>query len=167
VPIEVKLERVSTIAQVEMVVKIANEIWTEHYIPIIGKAQVEYMLSNFHSINTIKNEVNNKFINYYLIYNAEKIVGYTGIKIEESVLFLSKIYIYSSERGNGVGEKTIEIIKEIAITNNLRKIYLTVNKNNTKTIGAYQKFGFNIRGEICADIGEGFVMDDYQMEIVL
>jgi GNAT superfamily N-acetyltransferase len=164
---KVKFERVLTVEQVEIVVKLADVIWTEHYAPMIGKAQVEYMLNNFHSIDSIRNEVNNKSIHYYLIYKAETVVGYAGMKIEEWQLFLSKIYILSSERGNGIGKETIELVKEIAISNGLGKVYLTVNKKNTKTIGAYQKIGFNITGEVCADIGEGHVMDDYEMELVL
>ena len=165
--IEVRFARVLTIEQVEMVVKIANLIWTEHYTPILGKAQVEYMLSNFHSIATIKSEVDNKSIHYYLLYRAEKVVGYAAIKIEQSQIFLSKIYILSSERGCGIGKETIELVKEIAINRGLGKVHLTVNKENRNTISAYQKIGFNITGEVCADIGEGYLMDDYEMELVL
>lgn len=164
---KVKFERVLTIEQVEIVVKLADVIWTEHYAPMIGKAQVDYMLNNFHSIDAIKNEVNNKSVHYYLIYRAEKVIGYTGMRLEEWQLFLSKIYILSSERGNGIGKETIELVKEIARTNRLGKVSLTVNKKNTKTIGAYQKIGFNVTGEICVDIGEGHVMDDYEMELAL
>ena len=40
--------RVETTGQVEVVVPLANTIWTEHYTPIIGKDQVDYMLSTFH-----------------------------------------------------------------------------------------------------------------------
>ncbi len=166
VSMNVKFERVLTIEQVELVVKISNVIWTEHYTPIIGKTQVEYMLRNIHTISSINNEIRDKSVHYYLIYKEETVVGYAGITIEELQLFLSKIYIYSAQRGNGIGKKSIEFIREIALTSGLLKIYLTVNKKNTNTIRAYQAIGFSITGEICADIGEGYVMDDYRMELV-
>ena len=145
----------------------ANEIWTEHYTSIIGQAQVKYMLSNFQSIDAIENEIKDKTVHYYLIYNAEKIVGYTSIRTEESQLFLSKIYVLSAERENGIGKKTVEQIKEIASINNLKVIYLTVNKNNVKAISAYRKMGFKITEEVCTDIGEGYVMDDFKMKLEL
>ena len=37
---------VSTEYQIEIVESLAREIWTEHYIPIIGKEQVDYMLAS-------------------------------------------------------------------------------------------------------------------------
>ncbi len=35
--------------QIDIVESLANEIWTEHYTPIIGKDQVKYMLDKFQS----------------------------------------------------------------------------------------------------------------------
>ncbi len=40
----------------------------------------------------------------------------------------------------------------------------TVNKNNSLAIRAYEKLGFENLGSIVADIGNGFVIDDYRME---
>jgi len=163
--VEIELDEVVTNEQIETVAELANIIWTEHYTPIIGKAQVEYMLNEFHSLDAIKEECEKQSVHYYLIYNSEKIVGYAGIRLENSELFLSKIYVLSSERGNGIGRISIEKIKQSAKSNKINNIYLTVNKENTKAIAAYQKLGFLITGEICADIGNGFFMDDYKMEL--
>jgi len=67
----------------------------------------------------------------------------------------------------GIGKKSMLFIKELAQENNLSKISLTVNKENKNTIAAYYKLGFVKTGEICADIGRGFVMDDLKMELTL
>jgi hypothetical protein len=45
------------------------------------------------------------------------------------------------------------------------KITLTVNKNNNNSIDAYNEIGFEITGNACMDIGSGYVMDDYQIEL--
>jgi len=42
-----------TTKDINIVVEIAQEIWPEHYTPIIGLEQVEYMLNNFHSSGII------------------------------------------------------------------------------------------------------------------
>jgi len=159
------LKRVTTPKQVEVVVQLAHIIWTEHYTPIIGKDQVAYMLSTYHSFHTITNDIANTSIHYYLILNDSKPIGYVGIRLENKNLFLSKIYILLEARGHGFGQQAVTFIKELAIAKRLEKLTLTVNINNSETIAAYKKMGFEITGDICSDIGEGYVMDDYKMEL--
>ena len=42
---------------------------------------------------------------------------------------------------------------------------LAVNKRNAAAIAAYRKHGFEIVEAVVKDIGGGFVMDDYIMEL--
>jgi hypothetical protein len=44
---------------------------------------------------------------------------------------------------------------------------LRVNKGNHIAIAAYQHIGFTKRGSIVSDIGGGFCMDDYLMQLDL
>jgi hypothetical protein len=44
---------------------------------------------------------------------------------------------------------------------------LRVNKHNRVAIAAYERMGFANRGSIVSDIGSGFSMDDYLMELDL
>jgi hypothetical protein len=44
---------------------------------------------------------------------------------------------------------------------------LCVNKRNTIALAAYAKYGFRIYGQDVLDIGNGFVMDDYLLEMDL
>ena len=161
----VTFRRVLTLEQVDVVIALANTIWREHYTPIIGKDQVAYMLKTYHSFHTISNEINDPNIYYYLIFLDDDPIGYVGVRVDEKSLFLSKIYILAQERGHGFGSQTIKFIKEFAASKQLEKITLTVNKNNTDSIASYKKMGFQITGKLCSDIGEGYVMDDYEMEL--
>ena len=43
----------------------------------------------------------------------------------------------------------------------LKKIWLTCNKYNANTLAIYNHLGFVITDAQMADIGNGFVMDDY------
>ena len=156
---------VSTSKEIDEVVKIAREVWREHYPPIIGIEQVEYMLENFHSKHAITVELTQDNYAYYLIKNNSEIVGYIGIQLKQDYLFLSKIYIRSSERGHGVGKASIRFIRNLAQEYKLNRISLTVNKNNTSSIAAYYRFGFIKTGDICVDIGGGYKMDDIQMDL--
>jgi ribosomal protein S18 acetylase RimI-like enzyme len=157
------IEIVSAENQIEIIVGLANEIWNEHFTPIIGKAQVDYMLKKFQSKKVITEQIENGFM-YFLIKNNNDYIGYLGALPKENQLFLSKLYITSAERGKGHGRKAIEFLEKLAIDKGLSKISLTVNKNNSATIKTYIKLGFENRGSIVQEIGKKFVMDDYKME---
>ena len=157
------IEIVSGKNQIEIIAGLAHKIWNEHFTPIIGKAQVDYMLEKFQSKKVITEQIENGFL-YFLIKNNNAHIGYIGVLPEEKQLFLSKLYITSAERGKGHGRKAIEFLEQLAIEKGLSKISLTVNRNNSATIKMYQKLGFKNRGSIVQDIGNNFVMDDYKME---
>lgn len=143
---------------------LAKSIWTEHYTPIIGLDQVNYMLEKFQSEIAIQNQINIDNYKYYLIIDENTAIGYLSIKNNDDALFLSKIYIDKSCRGKGLGKIAINFIEEQAKDLNCQTIYLTVNKYNINSIVAYQKIGFIKTEELVVDIGNGYIMDDFRME---
>ncbi|MDO5981306.1 GNAT family N-acetyltransferase [Flavivirga spongiicola] len=144
------------------IAKLADVIWREHYIPIVGKQQIDYMLSKYQSAIAIEEQVANGF-EYFLMTFDKTPVGYISVKKEVESLFLSKIYILSVYRGKKIGKAAMAFIEEKAEDYELKSIRLTVNINNTNSIKAYEKLGFANIGPLVTDIGNGFVMDDYQM----
>ncbi|MBL7185627.1 MAG: GNAT family N-acetyltransferase [Phycisphaerae bacterium] len=160
------IEKVSTETQIETVARLACEIWNQHFIPIIGKAQVDYMLEKFQSKKAISEQIESDY-SYYLLKADDNYEGYMGVCPKEGELFLSKLYIRASQRGKGFGRKAIGFLEDLARERGLSKITLTANKNNTDAIKSYEKFGFANLGVFVQDIGNGFVMDDYKMEKVV
>jgi ribosomal protein S18 acetylase RimI-like enzyme len=154
---------VSTEEHIAKVVSLAEEIWTEHYTPIIGKEQVEYMLGKFQSKDAVSEQLRNG-CRYFLMEENDSFIGYLAIQPKGDELFLSKIYFKSAIRRKGYGRKAIQFLETLAREGRFKKITLTVNKNNTGSIKAYEKIGFRNVGSIVQDIGNGFVMDDYKME---
>jgi GNAT superfamily N-acetyltransferase len=150
-------------AQVEA---LARKIWPEHYTPIIGEAQVAYMLEKFQTQKALLEQINEGYF-YYLIQNNEKTaIGYLAVQPREAELFLSKLYLLKETRGKGLSRFLLEWLKSFAQNRGLSKITLTVHKLNP-SVEIYQKLGFQITGPVVTDIGNGFMMDDYQMEWVL
>jgi len=164
----IEIIEVSDEASINKAERIAKEIWRQHYIPIIGKDQVKYMLEKFQSKQAIYEQIQNGFI-YYLVKLDDDYLGYLSILLKEDTgeLFLSKIYIRLEQRGKGYGKMTMDFIESLARRRNLNRITLTVNKHNADSIKAYQKMGFRIVDSIVQDIGGGFIMDDYGMEKLL
>ena len=157
------IKSVSDKNQIKSIENLAYEIWHEHYTPIIGKSQVDYMLTVFQSSKAIDEQINDGVI-YFLAEHDNRPIGYMSVEIKEQELFLSKFYVLSNERGNGYGRNMIKFIDQLSIEKNLNKISLTVNRNNTDSILIYEQLGFIKCGTVITDIGNSFVMDDYKME---
>lgn len=155
--------KVSTKKQTEAVELLAKEIWTEHYTGIIGKGQVTYMLERYQTVTAISEQISDGVL-YFLIRAGGEFIGYIAVCPKRGELFLSKIYVRLSHRMLGHGRKAIRFVERLARDRGLGKISLTVNRNNTVAIRAYEKLGFRNLGPVVQDIGEGFVMDDFRME---
>lgn len=149
------------VENIKELASLASVIWHEYWTCILSLEQIDYMVENFQSENAIINQIQNENYTYYFILNDKEKIGYFGVSDKIEYLFLSKLYIKSGFRHKGIGLQSFEKIKDIA---NGRKIQLTVNKYNTNTIKAYEKWGFKITDAVVTDIGSGFVMDDYIME---
>ena len=157
------IKRVTDKGQIDTIENLAYEIWYQHYTPIIGKHQVAYMLEKFQSVEAMTEQIKNGVL-YFLILDENIPVGYMSVELLSETLFLSKFYVAEAERGKGYGRKMITYLEALAKEKDLNKISLTVNKYNTGSIKMYEKVGFVISGAVVKDIGEGFIMDDYQME---
>ena len=155
---KVKDDEISTLAS------LAGEIWRQHFPPIIGEKQVEYMIDKFQSQKAMEEQVKGGYEYYFLKLDSENI-GYFGIKpMEDGSLFLSKLYIRLANRGNGYARKAFEFMKDLCRQRGYSSIWLTVNKHNDSTIAVYEKFGMTVIRSEETDIGNGFVMDDYVYE---
>lgn len=150
--------------QIKELASLASAIWHEYWTCLLSPEQIDYMVENFQSENAIKNQIENENYTYYFIIQNGKKTGYFGISEKNDYLFLSKFYIKKEFRHKGLGTKAFDKIKELA---NGKPIRLTVNKYNTNSINAYKKWGFKTIDAVVTDIGSGFVMDDYIMEIEL
>jgi len=159
------LTRVENNKDIALVVMLAKEIWHQHFTPIIGIAQVEYMLDKFHSAAAIAEQLDEGW-QYYLAMLDGHSVGYTAVipDIENHRMMLSKLYVLQAARRQGVGKTVLDFIEQKCRNDKIDTLWLTVNRGNAAPIDWYRKRGFEIVKEEVKDIGEGFVMDDYIMQ---
>jgi len=157
-----RITEVKDIHQIEAVAGLAEQIWNQHFIPIIGKQQVDYMVEKFQSVPAIKAQLKEGY-QYYLFDCAKGYFGYTAVLPLGRELFLSKLYIKKSRRGKGYGRQALAFVESLAARLDKSLVSLTVNRNNISTIKVYEKMGYKVSGEVIKDIGNGFVMDDFTM----
>lgn len=161
---QLEVRKAETDTQVREIADLAKVIWNEHFTPIIGKDQVDYMVEKFQSYPALKEQISEGY-EYYQIFSSGEFCGYTGIRPgEDNRLFLSKLYLKKESRGHHLATGAFSFLKEICRERGYSAIWLTCNKHNDNSLGVYRHFGFEIIDTQEADIGGGFIMDDYIME---
>lgn len=159
----IKIQPATTKADYICISKLAYTIWHEHYIKIISLEQIEYMLEKYNSVKSIEERVKAGVKFYWLTYNDEP-VGYTAIENKSDYLYISKLYILKGYRGKKIAKTVMLYIESMAKAQKISIIKLNVNKYNANSMLAYEKMGFVKTASTVEDIGNGFVMDDYEME---
>lgn len=182
----ITLKQVEPVHDISMLAHLAHDVWFEYWPPFIGEDQTRYMVEQFQSPEALERDiVENGYEYFFVLDDTGKEVGYVGILREyfaddpddprarahgEAItslypdrLFISKIYLLAEERGKHYASNIIAWLVDYAKNNDLHGLYLTVNKGNELGIRAYKGNGFDIIESVEADIGEGFVMDDYIM----
>lgn len=162
-----RFHKVKEQEEINVVAELGTKIWHEHYSSILEPAQIDYMVDKFQSANAVALQINDQGYEYYLIKDEESVVGYIGLVMEIDRVFLSKLYIAKEARGKGLASKAFAFITELATSNKKQAIWLTVNRYNSGSIAVYEKKGFIKVREQVSDIGNGYVMDDYVMELVV
>jgi GNAT superfamily N-acetyltransferase len=156
-----KLERVESPAQIAAVAALARETWTPHYTPIIGAAQVEYMLEKFQSAEAIARQIAAEGYEYYLAPGAVYLALVPDL--EKKSVLLSKIYVKEERRGTGLGRALLEFAEKRCDELGCGELWLTVNRHNAGSIAFYERMGLRKTNALVQDIGGGFAMDDWRM----
>jgi len=151
----------ATTKEAALIEEIAAPIWQEHYTPIIGSDQVEYMLRKFQSAAAIKAQMTAGY-HYLIVYCDNQPAGYMAVEKRDRSLFISKFYLNANFRGRGIARNMLAKIDELAQKENCQQLELTVNKFNP-AYDIYLKLGFENVEAIQIDIGNGYIMDDYRM----
>tara|TARA_B110000902_G_scaffold134295_2_gene155763 strand:+ start:2501 stop:3013 length:513 start_codon:yes stop_codon:yes gene_type:complete len=162
---KLKPKQVLSEEDITTVAILAKQIWTQHYTPIIGIAQVDYMLAKFQNEAAISNQIEEGYD--YTLWQAKEPIGYLSLLHQNDGLFISKIYLLLHERGKGYGKQMMDYAIAAAKAEKHKRIRLTVNKYNDKSIAAYEKLGFIKKNEVVFDIGKGYFMDDFEMELTI
>lgn len=163
---KMEIKQIASENEIQATAQLADIIWREYFTPLLPPGQVDYMLEKFQSEAEMSRQISEDGYKYYLIYIDKIPAGYCAVKPEDGgSLFLSKLYVRLENRGQGLSRKMLKF----AINNeaNITRVHLTVNRYNSNSIAVYKHMGFTIYGEKAADIGGGYVMDDYLMELNL
>lgn len=142
------------------------QVWPQTYAAILSASQIEYMLEMMYSERSLQEQMESG-AQFIILYENDNPVGFASYQLMQPGLYkLHKLYVLPSQQGKGAGRRLIDHIIERISEGNPCALQLQVNRNNKAKL-FYEKAGFKTIREVQFDIGEGYIMDDYIMELSL
>lgn len=158
---------IATPKDFEVIKNIAHQAWPSAYGEILSKSQIDFMLELMYAPAVLDDNYTNKHHRFLLIKEFETPLGFASYQhhyLETNTTRLHKLYLLPAAKGKGLGKMLLEKIVKIAQANNSDCISLNVNRFN-KSYLFYQKMGFKIVAEEDLEIGNGYLMEDFKMEL--
>lgn len=157
--------RKATIADRNLINKMANEVFPATYSEILTPDQLDYMMDWMYAPENIRKQMEEEGHVYFIAYKEGEPCGYVSVQQQEDNVFhLQKIYVLPRFQGEHCGSflfwEAIKYIKEVHPGPCLME--LNVNRNN-KALQFYRHMGMRKLREGDFPIGNGYYMNDYIM----
>ncbi|MEO8820029.1 MAG: GNAT family N-acetyltransferase [Ginsengibacter sp.] len=158
--------RAAKIGDLETIQNLAYKIWPAAYLDILGQQQLDYMLDKIYSLNSLENQfvvLKHRFI---ILKEDTVPIGFASYSPHEDspVYHLNKIYVLPGQQGKNLGKQLLTYIISQIKKSGATSLQLNVNRHN-KALHFYEKQGFTIIRNEDIDIGSGYFMNDYVMEL--
>ena len=138
---------------VKEVSALASSIVKEHYDPLLGAEQNDYMIEMFQSVPAILGQLEHGY-QYYMVCNDE------GEGIGFLAFYKREKDVHKNYRGKGLSREMLKFVADKTKEAGFASFELNVNKHNSAVL-AYERLGLVRVGSEVNDIGHGYVMDDY------
>jgi len=147
--------------------ELALQIFPTTYQEIVEPEQIDYMMDLFYTPENLRKQFESGQV-FLIIYAEGKASGYASYTPlnEDGEYKLNKIYVDTRLQGKGLGRILLSDVISRVRNAGGNSLQLNVNRFN-KAVGFYQSMGFVLKKEELLDIGRGYFMDDYVMEISL
>jgi GNAT superfamily N-acetyltransferase len=147
---------------------IAEKTWPVAYADVITAAQIRYMLDKMHTVSALKSQVEKGHI-FLVAFENKLAAGFASFEKNfdgENNTKLHKLYVLPQMQGKNIGKALLKEVILAAKKANQKSIVLQVNRKN-KALNFYLKNTFKLARTEDFDIGNGFFMNDYIMELRL
>lgn len=158
--------RTATPQDIPLIRELTFAIWPQTYKNIIGQKQIDFMLDWMYSPESLEKQMEDG-CTFIITEDDDTAVAFAAYhEAEPQVFKLDKIYILPAQQGKGTGKFIINYITTDIKKLGAKALQLQVNRNNNAKL-FYEKLGFKIIDTADFNIGNGFFMNDYVMELTL
>jgi diamine N-acetyltransferase len=152
---------------IPLIQKIAYATWPLVYEPIVGPAQLKYMLELIYSTPALEKQMQNGST-FLLAQEKNQALAFAAYFLKSAHIYkLDKLYALPNRQGKGLGKLLINHIVESIKPLGAIALHLNVNRYNIQAKNFYEYLKFKVIEEVDIPIGEGYYMNDYVMELKL
>lgn len=151
--------------------ELAINITREHFDPLVGVEQNDYMIDHFLSPFAIREQMEGGYEYYIVLSPAQpekRSIGIVAARPQSNhVLHISRFHLLKEERGKGYSHSMMRLVRQRAAKSGCSRITTHVMKDDFQAILVCEHLGFSRTGERHDEIGSGFVMDIliYELEL--
>ncbi|RMD79659.1 MAG: GNAT family N-acetyltransferase [Lentisphaerae bacterium] len=156
--------------EIPVIRELAHTIWPVAFADVIPPEQITYMLDLMYAETVIQREMAAGVVWQLLWTQSEnQAVAYQAWEYlaSEGIIALHKLYVLPAYQRQGLGRFLLDCVCQAGTQMKARAVRLRVNRHNEQALRAYRKWGFQMIEQDCKPIGNGFVMDDYIMQLDL
>ena len=156
------------INDIPVIQNIAFITWPATYSSIVAKDHLEYMLQLIYSEKALSKQITEQQHQFLLVIENDKAIAFADYApLDDPHIYkLHKLYALPDQQGKGLGKLLINHIVEKIKSIGATALRLNVNRHN-KAKQFYEHLGFKVIYEEDVDIGNGYFMNDYVMEMKL
>ena len=157
----------ATVNDIPLIRQLTFAIWPQTYSSLLSKDQIDYMLELIYSKVSLQKQMEIDGATFIIIYNDNKPVAFASYsQTKPGTWKLHKIYVLATQQGKGTGKFIINYIIDEIKQQQAKALQLQVKRDNPAQ-HFYTKLGFSIIDTADFDIGNGYFMKDYIMELSL
>jgi GNAT superfamily N-acetyltransferase len=165
---ETLLIRPADLDDINIIGFLAQQIWPGTYGDILSPEQLKYMLKLIYSPRSLHRQIVDEHHRFLIVEQEEEPIGFASwsATADTGVYKLHKLYVLPGRQGKGLGRTLLQFIFETIRPEGAARLRLNVNRHN-KARQFYERIGFTVIGEEDIDIGHGYFMNDFIMEIAV
>jgi GNAT superfamily N-acetyltransferase len=147
---------------------LAQQIWPDTYGGIVPPEQLKYMLKLIYSPRSLRRQMVDERHQFLIVEQTDEPIGFASWSVtgDPGIFKLHKLYVLPGRQGKGLGRTLLQFIFETIRPEGATRLRLNVNRFN-KARQFYERMGFAVTGEEDIDIGHGYFMNDFIMEIAV
>ena len=154
-------------AEIDALAALARVVWQATYPALISQAQIDFMLADRYAARRIRAQLADPAHHWLTARTHDTLAGFAHLSLDAGAAKLDKLYVDPARQHTGLGRALFDAVRQRAVNADARTLWLQVNRGNTRAVAAYRQWGFVVIEEKIFDIGAGYQMDDYVMEIAL
>jgi diamine N-acetyltransferase len=152
---------------IPLIQQVAYVTWPHTFGSLLSEQQLAYMLDWMYSTASLQKQMQELGHRFLIAMKDNECCAYVSYELNHKkpgTTKIHKLYILPESQGGGVGRKLLDAVAGLVVQQHNDIITLAVKRDNS-AVDFYKKLGFEVVDSVDIEIGDGFFMRDFIMEV--